>query len=197
MLLAGCAATTTPDGISSPAVWRELATDADRERLGNWRETWLAARASAEAGGHGAELAREGVLLRPDSALADVTPPIGLYACRTIKVGSPASDGLAYVAYPAFQCRISAGEGGQLRFTKLTGSQRQVGTLYPDVPGRMAFLGTMALGDETGAMPYRADAERDMIGALERVGQARWRLFFPQPRWESLLDVIELVPIAE
>jgi hypothetical protein len=31
-------------------------------------------------------------------------------------------------------------------------------------------------------------------GVVERVGPARWRLVLPWPRWESNLDVMELVP---
>jgi hypothetical protein len=46
-------------------------------------------------------------------------------------------------------------------------------------------------------LPYGRDAERDMVGILERVGTARWRIAFPYPRWESLIDVIELVPKGE
>jgi hypothetical protein len=34
-----------------------------------------------------------------------------------------------------------------------------------------------------------------MIGIIVRVGDNRWRLVFPRPHYESLLDVIELTPI--
>jgi hypothetical protein len=33
-----------------------------------------------------------------------------------------------------------------------------------------------------------------MIGAVERIGPARWRIALPRPRFESTLDLIELVP---
>jgi hypothetical protein len=66
--------------------------------------------------------------------------------------------------------------------------------LLPGDANRMIFLGTMMLGDETSALEYGRDAERDMAGALERVGPRRWRLVIPWPRWESMLDVIELTP---
>ncbi len=36
--------------------------------------------------------------------------------------------------------------------------------------------------------------DRDMAGVLERIGERRWRLVLPYPRFESLLDVVELVP---
>ena len=58
----------------------------------------------------------------------------------------------------------------------------------------MVFLGTLMLSDETRALRYGRDQERNLIGAVERVGPARWRIAFPYPYYESLLDVIELVP---
>ncbi len=82
------------------------------------------------------------------------------------------------------------------RLTKLTGSQRQAGTLYPDSARRMILLGTLALGDETMQRPYGVDPERDIVGAVERIGPHRWRLVMPYPRYESLVDVLELVPAA-
>jgi hypothetical protein len=32
------------------------------------------------------------------------------------------------------------------------------------------------------------------VGLFERVGPQRWRLVMPYPRWESTIDVMELVP---
>jgi hypothetical protein len=58
----------------------------------------------------------------------------------------------------------------------------------------MIFLGTLQFGDEGLAYRYSWDRERDMVGLLERIGDHRWRLVFPHPHFESLLDVIELVP---
>lgn len=178
--------------IPLPEDWRSAATEADRERLSDWRDAWGEALGQARAAGHAAELAAEGALLEPDAALADVAPPPGDYDCRTIKIGS--SQGLlAYIAYPGFRCRIRI-DGDHVDFLKLTGSQRPIGRLYPDTPRRMVFLGTMQLGDELRAYQYGIDRERDLIGALERVGEGRWRLVFPYPHFESLVDVIELTP---
>ena len=58
----------------------------------------------------------------------------------------------------------------------------------------MIFLGAMMLGDESRPLPYGRDAERDMAGIVERVGPLRWRVAFPYPRWESIVDILELVP---
>ena len=78
--------------------------------------------------------------------------------------------------------------------TKLSGSQRPVGLIFPDNLKRQIFLGTLELGDEEMALNYGSDRMRDMAGLVERIGDNRWRLVLPAPAYESLLDVIELVP---
>ena len=172
-----------------------MATEADRERVRELRESWEEALASARQSGFDAEIAREGALLSPDSALSDPAPPPGDYACRTIKLGRAQPGLLGFVAYPSFVCRI-ARESGRLAFAKLTGSQRPIGRFFADRDERMVFLGTLQLGDERRSYQYGVDRDRDMIGALERIGPRRWRLVLPYPRFESLLDVIELTPRA-
>ena len=173
--------------------WREVATEADRSRLRNWRTAWVEALDQARANGFGDDIAKEGILLDPDAALANPGLPSGTYRCRTVKVGSRDGGTLAYVAYPFFRCRI-AQENGRTRLTKLTGSQRPVGTLYPDTPRRQVFLGTLQLGDEQRLFQYGIDRDRDMAGLVERIDERRWRLVLPYPRFESTLDVIELLP---
>ena len=177
------------------AGWRSAATEDDRTRLRNWRDAWMDALREVRAGEHAGEIARGGALFEPDTALANPAPPAGDYDCRTFKLGAAAAGLLDYVAYPAFRCRIRMA-GGRLRFTKLTGSQRPVGDIFPDNGRRMIFLGTLMLGDEARALRYGRDRERNLIGVVERVGPGRWRIAFPRPHYESLLDVIELVPRA-
>jgi hypothetical protein len=177
--------------------WREVATDNDRDRIRHWRDAWIDALAQANRS-NAAAITAGGALFEPDTALPGAQPPPGDYACRTVKLGhlppgGSASSTLDYVDYPAFRCRIAM-EGGRLHFTKLTGSQRPVGTIFPDNGHRMIFLGTLVLGDEARALRYSRDEERDLVGIIERVGERRWRLVFPRPHFESLLDVVELTP---
>lgn len=196
ILLAACTTDGKGPAATVPAAaqgWRSIATDHDLERARKWRTAWVRALAEARASGHSAEIAREGVLLEPDAALRGVAPPAGDYRCRVIKVGGQGEGLLDYVAYPQFDCRISAGVG-PMDFVKLTGSQRPVGRLFADSDRRLVFLGTLQLGDERGNLRYGHDRQRDMIGLLERIGERRWRLAFPYPAFESTLDVIELVP---
>lgn len=178
---------------SAGADWRSAATEHDRNRLRHWRDAWVDALAQVNRGASGAEIARGGALFEPDAALPGAEPPPGDYDCRTIKLGRAQQWMRDYTVYPAYRCRI-AREGARLHFTKLTGSQRQAGTIFPDNGRRMIFLGTLMLGDETRALRYGRDRERDLIGVVERIGPSRWRIAFPRPHYESLLDVVELVP---
>jgi hypothetical protein len=172
---------------------RATATDADKQRIRGWHDSWQAALADARAKGYGADIEREGVLLQPMAALPNPHLPAGEYRCRTIKLGTQGRGTLGYIAYGWFRCRVAA-EQGLSSLTKLTGSQRPVGLIFPDNLKRQIFLGTLELGDEKMAINYGSDRMRDMAGLVERIGDNRWRLVLPAPAYESLLDVIELVP---
>ena len=179
--LTACAATR------EPAVLRPVSTD--------WRTAFTAALAKARAAGHGAEIDAEGPLLQPDSAIAGGPIPNGAYRCRVIKLGAKSAGLLDYIAYPAFDCRIQQEKNVQ-GFAKMTGSQRPVGLVFPGEAMRQVFLGSLVLGDEARAMQYGRDPERDVVAWVERIDPARWRMVLPYPRFESLTDVIELVPAA-
>ncbi|MGE7205255.1 DUF4893 domain-containing protein [Sphingomonas sp. NPDC019816] len=190
-LAAGGTSMATASRRQAEAVdWRRAATEADRTRLRNWREAWLKGLAQARSGGWAQDVAALGELVNPDRSVAEPGLPDGDYRCRTIKLGSQGRATLTYVAYPYFRCRVSAG-GKQL--VKVTGSQRVTGRIYPDTDARSIFLGTLMLGDEERSYTYGQDRARDVAGVLERVGPRRWRIAFPYPAYESLLDVIELV----
>lgn len=177
------------------ADWKRVVTQTDMDRVKGWRSAFISALADARAKGSGPEIAREGLLLDPDAALDGAAPAPGVYRCRVIKLGAKQPGLLGYVAYPAFSCTI-ADEGKVQSFTKTSGSQRPVGLIFPGDGPRRIFLGTLVLGDEKRALDYGDDPMRDMAGAVERVGENRWRLLLPYPNYESIMDVIELVPAA-
>ncbi|NJS14179.1 MAG: DUF4893 domain-containing protein [Sphingopyxis sp.] len=186
------AATAASPGEEAPGSWRATATAQDRARIRDWHGAWQDALADGRAKGFGLQIAAEGVLLQPEAALPNPHLPPGNYRCRTIKLGAQAGT-LGYVAYDWFACRVD-GEQGIVSLTKTSGSQRPVGLIFPDTMRRQIFLGTLVLGDETTPIDYGADKMRDMAGLVERIGARRWRLVLPRPAYESLLDVIELVP---
>jgi hypothetical protein len=188
-IYARAAAHGAQDGAGS---WRQVVTEPDRLRIRGWRQTWMEGLRAAKAE-HAGAVAGEGALLDPDAALLNPAPPEGNYRCRTIKLGAAGSAALHWVSYPQYRCRIGE-DGGVLSFSKVGGSQRPIGRLYPDSARRMIFLGSLQLGDERQLLPYGRDEVRDMAGILERVGDNRWRLVFPRPAFESVIDVVELVP---
>ncbi|GAA4003832.1 DUF4893 domain-containing protein [Sphingomonas humi] len=192
--LAACTPNERPTAgpVANAASWQTVATPNDRERLRNWRTAFVQGLNQARASGNTVAITREGFLLEPDAAVGG-TIPNGDYRCRVIKLGARAEGLLPFVSYPAFNCRIA--QSGKLQaFTKLSGSQRQVGYIFPHDQLREVFLGTLVIGDERRAVPYGADDDRDLAGFVERVGPRKWRLILPYPRFESLIDVVELVP---
>ena len=173
--------------------WRAIATLDDRARLSDWRDAFVQGLREARAAGHAEAIAGEGPLLEPDAAIASAQIPNGNYRCRMIKLGAKTPGLLPFVSYQPFVCRVRQ-ERDLQGFAKLTGSQRQVGLIFANDAIRQVFLGTLVLGDETRAMQYGRDRERDVAGFVEAVGANRWRLIMPRPHFESQIDVLELVP---
>ena len=203
-LLTACATTPPPPppppagpSASGGAVlsdWRGVITAADRDRYQRRDAAWTLALQQAKRQPGSGDLASLGDLIDPGAARVSVTPPVGNYRCRTVKLGSQGGEqGLGYVVYGWFACRIEQTPAG-LKFSKLTGSQRPSGLLFPENDRHMLFLGSMALASEPAARSYGLRPDRDMVAVLERIGERRWRLAVPWPANESNLDLIELVP---
>ncbi|WP_241491914.1 DUF4893 domain-containing protein [Sphingomonas endophytica] len=199
LCLAGCggrrtaAPMPTPPAAVEPGDWRTVATAADRDRLRRWRDAWTGALTAARRAA-AAEVAAQGPLLAIDAALPGPVPPRGRYRCRVVKLGAKIAGQRDYLAYPWFDCLVTPTADGEAQLAKLTGSQRQVGTIYRAEGTRAAFLGTLTLGDEVRPFAYGRDRTRDVAGWVERIGARRWRLAMPYPAFESTLDVLELVP---
>ena len=192
-----CSVIEQPSGLIPrwTTAWKDVATEADRQRLADWRSSFVGALDAASKAGHAADIAKEGALLDPDAALGPPAIVDGLYKCRIIKIGAKAEGGLPYIAYPTFYCRVKA-ERGLQRFNKFGGSQRYVGLMFPGDQVRQIFLGTLVLGDETRALQYGQDELRDVAGYVERIGPNRWRMILPKPHFESRFDVMDLVPAS-
>ena len=174
--------------------WRGSITAADRDRYQRRDAAWSLALQQARRQAGSGDLGGLGDLIEPRAARRDVTPPVGNYRCRTIKLGSQGGEeGLGYVVYGWFACRIEATPRG-LKFVKTTGSQRPSGLLFPESDRQMVMLGSVALASEAAADSYGRRPERDTVAVLERIGERRWRLVIPWPQNESNLDLIELVP---
>ena len=199
--LAACATPPAPppppDGPGGGPVlrdWRGIVTRFDRDRYDRLDAAWTLALQQARRQRGSGDLRAVGDLIVPDARRPSVIPPAGDYRCRTVKLGSQGGeDGLGYVVYGWFACRIEQTPNG-LKFVKVTGSQRPAGLLFPEDDRHMVMLGSMALASEPPANSYGQRPDRDLIAVLERIGERRWRLVIPWPRNESNLDLIELVP---
>ncbi len=206
LLAAGCArhrsvpathaevAVLPEEGI--PTDWRRVAHSADQKQLDAMPALWSVALTEA-AKLDSRAIAQEGDLLRGDAALPRPMPTPGLYRCRTIRLGMPASPppprARALTKFKPFDCVISD-EKTSLGFTKVSGTHRPGGYLWPDGDKRMIFLGGTAEHDGEGASAYGDDVTRNRAGALERIGEFRWRLTLLGQSPVARLEVIELVP---
>ena len=197
---AACAATPAPPPPPSGAGggvlrdWRGIITSSDRDRYRRRDAAWSLALQQARRQTGSGDLNELGDLIDADAARTPVTPPVGDYRCRTVKLGSQGGEeGLGYVVYDWFGCRIEQTPNG-LKFSKTTGSQRPAGLLFPENDRHMVMLGSMALASEPAANSYGRRPDRDLVAVLERIGERRWRLVIPWPQNESNLDLIDLVP---
>jgi hypothetical protein len=212
LALSACATTPPPPPPPSPAYpappappgsggatqldWRAIITPADRDRYQRREAAWHLALDQARRQPGSGDLTSLGALIDPDAALRGPAPSPGDYRCRTVKLGSQGGpDGLGYVVYGWFGCRIEQTPRG-LKFVKVTGSQRPSGLLFPEDAVHMILLGSMSLASEPAANSYGQRPERDLVAVLERIGDRRWRVVIPWPESESNLDLIELVPAA-
>jgi len=197
-LTAGCNVIEQPGGLIPrwTTAYKQVISENDRVGLRDWRKMFLGALDEARKAGHDADIAREGPLLDPDAALPAPAIPDGMYRCRVIKLGTQLGGMFAYISTGGATCRVKA-ERSLQRLGKLSGAQRYVGLIFPGDAIRNVFLGTIVLGDERRALQYGQDQKRDIAGYVERIGPARWRLVMPQPHFESRLDVMELVPLAQ
>ena len=188
--MASVAGATPPTSVD----WHQVATSRDRQRLRNWRSAWMEGLEAARAGDGAGVIAADPALFDPDRILSGAVPPAGDYRCRAFKLGAR---GVAhgFTAYPWGACRVEA-DGEMLRVSRLDGPQRPTGLIFADTDARAILLGTMVFSDETRPLDYGRDAGRDMAGVVERIGHRRWRIVVPYPRFESTLDVVELVPPA-
>jgi len=202
LVLAACASTPPPPppppgesgGSAALRDWRTIVTAPDRDRYSRRDAAWSLALQQARRQPGSGDLTGLGDLIEPRAARVPVAPPPGDYRCRTVKLGSQGGeDGLGYVVYGWFACRIEQTPNG-LKFSKLTGSQRPGGLLFTENNRQMVMLGSMALASEPPANSYGRRPERDLVAVLERIGDRRWRLVIPWPQAESNLDLIELVP---
>ncbi len=180
-------------------VWQTVVEAADRTRLAGLWGAWTHALNEARAAGELGTLQALGPLASADGAIKAALPTAGNFRCRSIKIGkrdiggnASAAPGTMVNIGDATPCRIVLNKG-HLWFEQASGRQRIGGTLYPD-RDRMVFLGGVALTGENAMIHYGADPDRDQVGVLRAIGPDHWRLELPWPRWQTNLELIEIMP---
>jgi hypothetical protein len=194
-LQSGATVTVEPEAPSN--AWHAVASAADRDRIDRLGLAWQEALTEANVR-HSKEVAADGDLLKPRSALPRPQPTPGSYNCRLVSLGRIMDKPPAYQKFKPFFCYVLADDDGVLTIVKQTGSRRPAGRLWEDDdPKRMVFLGSLSLGDEKEPLAYGEDPDRDTAGVFERIGPFEWRLVIPWPRSGSKLEVFELTPVAD
>lgn len=205
MALGGCATTPKPvasvqlEAPSDGPEWRDSATPADETLIETLPAIWARVLASAKERSSTA-IAAEGPLLDPGAALDHPELPPGSYFCRVVRIGKSAGH-RRFIAFPPRFCYISAddasddsvGEKG-LIFAKQTGTDLPTGYLYVDGDRRYVFLGARQKRQGDTSLGYGTDAERNVVGVVERIGAFRWRLVAPREDGNTI-DIYELTPV--
>jgi len=177
--------------------WIQVANLADRVRINRTALAWQAGLDEANARGFRDEVRGEGKLLMPGGGLARPAPTPGSYSCRLVTLGRSAKRGPAFVKFKPFFCYVDL-EGELFTIVKQTGSERPAGRLWGDqVPTRLIFLGSLALGSEEEVLAYGDDPRRDVAGVFERIAPFVWRLVIPFPQDGTEIQIFELTPVAE
>lgn len=166
-----------------------VLTKDDHRRIQQYDATRATALSEARAGGGAADVrVLEGALAGDALPFKDVNLA-GAWRCRIIKAGG----NLPLVAYPWFDCRITRGEHRYF-VEKLTGSQRTSGWLIPQGDARMLYVGAGHYHYEK-PRGYMQDTQQDQVAYVFRRGPSRLVFEFPDPKFESKLDIMVLEKI--
>ena len=163
-----------------------LITEADRARLEKYEETRALAIDGAVKGGSAEDVATLDAILAKEPVAFTDFDMTGDWRCRTIKAGGS----LPLVVYGWFKCRVTD-DGSGWTLEKTTGSQRTKGRFFTDSDTRLTYLGSFYVNGDP-AKPYGSGPESDQAGYAFRTGEQAWRIEFPEPYYESKLDILEV-----
>jgi hypothetical protein len=164
-----------------------LITRSDQVRLDKYSETKNRAVDEARKGGLATDVKQlDGILAKPNLAFSENFKMVGSWTCRTIKLGKEPP----LVLYGWFKCRVTD-DGSGWMLEKTSGSQRTKGRFYTDSDKRLIYLG---VGYVAGEKPksYSAGPDNDQVGYAYRTAENEFRIEFPAPARESLMDILEI-----
>lgn len=176
-------ATATPASADGEIL--KLITEADKARLAHHDSVREAALKEARESRNAEDIATLEQILAKVPVSFEGFDMEGLWQCRTIKAGGLAS----LVVYDWFRCRVTD-DGSGWTLVKETGSQRTKGRFFTDSDTRLTYLGSFFVSGDS-PPPYGSGPETDQAGYAYRTGEAEWRIEFPLPARESVLDILE------
>lgn len=164
-----------------------IITKPDQAKLDKYEETLGTAVDEAKKGGTVTDVKwLEEILDKPHLGFREDFDMTGEWKCRMAKLGNEP----ALVIYSWFKCRITD-DGSGWMLEKTSGSQRTKGRFYTESDNRLTYLG---VGFIAGEKPrnYSAGPDIDQVGYAYRTGNNEFRIEFPAPVRESLMDILEL-----
>lgn len=163
-----------------------ILTAEDKARLARFDQTLAGALDEAAAGAPADVAVLRSALDGKPLPLADGYDPRGNWSCRVLKLGKIAP----LTVYPPFKCVIGEDDMGWM-LRKVSGSQRTEGHFYTESTTRLVYVGA---GHVQGENPrrYGESPDENQVAIVERLGEKRILLFFPQPQYESNLDILVL-----
>ena len=164
----------------------KILTDQDKARLANFAKTEAEALQQSLRGDPAeVEILTAALSGKPLPMDGDFDPT-GNWRCRVIKAGG--DEFLPLVVYGWFKCRISD-DGSGWFVEKTSGSQRTTGRLYTKSATELVFAGAGHVNDEA-PRKYGDDSQQNMVAIVTRRGENKLVFMFPEPAFESKLDVM-------
>lgn len=164
----------------------KILTDEDKARLANFAKTEAEAlQQSLRGSPEDVEILTAALSGKPLPMDGDFDPT-GNWRCRVIKAGG--GEFLPLVVYGWFKCRISD-DGSGWFVEKISGSQRTTGRLYTKSATELVFVGAGHVNDDP-PRKYGDDSQQNMVATVTRRGENKLVFMFPEPAFESKLDVM-------
>jgi hypothetical protein len=177
--------------VGEPEKWREVASPAGEDAIEGLETTWAQALEEARQRFR-RRVTAEGALLEAGGGLPRAAPAPGPYRCRVVRIGAGRSGAPAYAAGRQGFCFVGV-QDDQLSLTSEVSGARIGGHLWEtEQSARLVFLGAAIPGGARLAPAYGANAEGDVAGIVERLGQFRYRLAIATPGAAQKLAIFEL-----
>ncbi len=165
----------------------KIITASDKARLETYETTKSQALDEARKGGDTADIAKLNAIFAQSSlGFSEDFDMTGNWQCRTTKLGKTTP----LVIYSWFKCRVTD-DGPDWMLEKTSGSQRTKGRFFTESANRLTYLGSGYIAGEK-PKKYGSGADTDEVGYAYRTSKNSFRIEFPSPARESLLDVLEL-----